>query len=552
MADEGVGIIYPPAEIRSIVDKTAEFVARNGEQFESKILASEKDNQKFGFLRPKDPYAAYYRFKIKEIRDAASGGSDPTQTAAVPGDDDAAKPPDEPAQPAAAPLDPEQGVVKGRARKSQLAVARELRAIPKAAPPDEVYTVKVPVAMTAQDLDMIKLTAQFVARNGRSFLQSLTQREHRSPQFEFLKPMHILVPFFQQLVDAYSRVLIPPRTLADKLASAENAPAMVLNRCIHRFEYTRRAEREKAEREAVAEDERVAMQLIDWHDFVVVETLTFNEDGSDCAVPLSSADLLARIQRPDDMDMDMVATAEPPAQPDVPAQESASSVATDQGDEEDDDDEDSLGPVGPLASSVRVAEDGEMKIRKDYKGPSADTHGAKKQGAQVVVDPITGQEIRLDEVQEHMKVQLMDPLWKEKKQLEESKRKVATSLDSGDSIAKNLSRLSKKRSDIFMEDEDGGEEPDAKKKRSMVLTGFESGSAIVGSQLGPQEGGGPGVGQIAKAPSGPDAYGQRYTTPAATAPARAAAATGGAPRGMPPMGMPPVSCQHRCDRAACL
>ena len=91
--------------------------------------------------------------------------------------------------------------------------------------------MKVPVAMTAQDLDTIKLTAQFVARNGRSFLQSLTQREHRSPQFEFLKPMHILFPFFQQLVDAYSRVLIPPRTLADKLASAENAPAMVLNRC---------------------------------------------------------------------------------------------------------------------------------------------------------------------------------------------------------------------------------------------------------------------------------------------------------------------------------
>ena len=31
------------------------------------------------------------------------------------------------------------------------------------------------------------------------------------------------------------------------------------------------------------DQERTAMQLIDWHDFVLVETLNFNEDGSDCA-----------------------------------------------------------------------------------------------------------------------------------------------------------------------------------------------------------------------------------------------------------------------------
>ena len=319
--DDSVGIIIPPPEIRSIVDKTAEFVARNGEQFESKILASESDNQKFGFLREKDPYTAYYRFKIKEIRDAASGAADPA--AAAPGDDDHSKPPE--AQTVVAPAaltDPGQGVVRGRARKSQFAVARGLKKIPKSAPPSEVYTVRVPVAMTAQDLDTIKLTAQFVARNGRSFLQSLTQREHRSPQFEFLKPMHLLFPFFQQLVDAYSKVLIPPRTLDEKLAPAPNTPLMVLNRTIHKFEYTRNEERQRAEKEREQEDERVAMQLIDWHDFVIVETLTFNEDGSDCAVPLSSTDLLARIQRPDED------AASAPAQPSAAHPEAGPALPT--------------------------------------------------------------------------------------------------------------------------------------------------------------------------------------------------------------------------------
>ena len=38
------------------------------------------------------------------------------------------------------------------------------------------------------DMDIIKLTAQFVARNGQKFLVGLTQREARNPQFDFLKP----------------------------------------------------------------------------------------------------------------------------------------------------------------------------------------------------------------------------------------------------------------------------------------------------------------------------------------------------------------------------
>eukprot|EP01051_Picozoa_sp_SAG22_P011020 SAG22_NODE_1028_length_5942_cov_3.188088_4_plen_78_part_01 len=76
MGDE-VGIIYPPGDIRAIVDKTAEFVARNGEQFEAKILGNESDNAKFSFLRDNDPYNAYYRFKIKDIREGeAAGGAD--------------------------------------------------------------------------------------------------------------------------------------------------------------------------------------------------------------------------------------------------------------------------------------------------------------------------------------------------------------------------------------------------------------------------------------------------------------------------------------------
>ena len=46
-----VGLILPPPEIRSMVEKTASFVARNGENFEQKIKQNEASNPKVRFSR---------------------------------------------------------------------------------------------------------------------------------------------------------------------------------------------------------------------------------------------------------------------------------------------------------------------------------------------------------------------------------------------------------------------------------------------------------------------------------------------------------------------
>ena len=42
--------------------------------------------------------------------------------------------------------------------------------------------VHVPEGLSLLDLDTIKLTAQFTARNGKSFLTGLSRREHTNPQ----------------------------------------------------------------------------------------------------------------------------------------------------------------------------------------------------------------------------------------------------------------------------------------------------------------------------------------------------------------------------------
>ena len=45
-------------------------------------------------------------------------------------------------------------------------------------------------------VDVVKLTAQFVARNGRQFLTNLMNREQRNYQFDFLRPQHSLFQYF--------------------------------------------------------------------------------------------------------------------------------------------------------------------------------------------------------------------------------------------------------------------------------------------------------------------------------------------------------------------
>ncbi|KAL2621749.1 hypothetical protein R1flu_001954 [Riccia fluitans] len=63
--------IEPPAEIRCIVDKTAEFVAQNGLEFEQKILSNEKRNPKFNFLKSRDMYHLYYQRRILDFIEQA-------------------------------------------------------------------------------------------------------------------------------------------------------------------------------------------------------------------------------------------------------------------------------------------------------------------------------------------------------------------------------------------------------------------------------------------------------------------------------------------------
>lgn len=63
----------------------------------------------------------------------------------------------------------------------------------------------------------MKLTALFTARRGRSFLASLSAREGRNYQFDFLRPTHSLFGYFNRLVEQYSKVINPSKDALESL-----------------------------------------------------------------------------------------------------------------------------------------------------------------------------------------------------------------------------------------------------------------------------------------------------------------------------------------------
>ena len=62
-------------------------------------------------------------------------------------------------------------------------------------------------------------------------------------QFNFLKPTHSMFTFFTALADAYSKVLMPSKSLSKRLQGDAADRSVVLDRCLKRLEWERTQER---------------------------------------------------------------------------------------------------------------------------------------------------------------------------------------------------------------------------------------------------------------------------------------------------------------------
>uniref|UniRef100_A0A5K1K102 43kDa secreted glycoprotein (Immunodominant antigen Gp43) n=1 Tax=Ganoderma boninense TaxID=34458 RepID=A0A5K1K102_9APHY len=442
------GLILPPPEIKSVIDRTATFVARsaNPPQFEEKIRENQRQDPKFAFLNSADPYHAYYRHRMdKVVRGEVEEGVAPKEGEKV------EEKPEEPV----VPLD----------------MGEE--------PPVPEFILNIP-NVTAIDLDTIKLTALFTARRGRPFLNALSAREGRNYQFDFLRPNHSLFGYFNRLVEQYSKVLLPSKDTLSQLKERTHDGArwkdLEVARKRARWEQVKREQDKK--REDDKEAERVAFAEIDWHDYAIVQTIEFTAADATSELPppmsvqevenmtLAQKRMAAMIMETtvEDVEAHRARQAAAEAEAAAAAREDDDAVMEESDDEDDEtkerrrrDEEERQMEIERAkaiqASSLDVG--GPMKIRTDYVPKLS-----KKGGEKLTTCTICGQQIPIDELQEHMRIELLDPKWKSQRDVLEARKAQASELLRGANVVSSLKNLARTRVDIF-----GAEADEEKRKK---------------------------------------------------------------------------------------
>jgi splicing factor 3A subunit 1 len=441
---------------KGIVDKTATFVARNGPEFEEKIRQNEINNPKFNFLNSADPYHAYYQHKLREIRE---GKTSTTNSTSMP----------PPAAPAQSQQQQDGNNLQNNLQKLNISTKTQdtqskiiEQMIILKDPPSEFEFILDAPSISPLDIDIIKMTAQFVARNGKPFLTNIMNKEQRNPMFDFLKPAHSHFQYFNKLVEQYTKILLPQKDLLDKMRQEVNNPFGVLKSVAYRVEWEKAAQREKAKENELAEKERVAYAQIDWHDFVVVETVEYqpNEVGN-FPPPTTPADVGARVLAQERIEASGGDFHDQLFMERIIEDESRVEVSThpDHNHTEEQREEIVLAPLVP-DKATKPAElplppnPDNVIIRRDY-DPKAKQNAAASgkptaTQEQYYKSPITGELIPASMMQEHMRISMLNPDWLKQKQKEKKEREEQEEvLASGSNIEANLKRMAEYRSDMF-------------------------------------------------------------------------------------------------------
>ncbi|KAK4991371.1 SF3a splicing factor complex subunit [Elasticomyces elasticus] len=215
------GVVRPPKEIRNIIEKTAGYVTRNGPAFEDRMRTrANLNDQKLSFLHATNRYNSFNNWRLSEVK-------------------------------------------TGRGT----------------APPEFELSARMP-NINALDLDVVKLTVLFVAKNRKNWTTQLSQREAGNYQSNFLRPQHSLYQLQKK------RIAELQRNTKDRFHLSQRAK--------QRAEWVKHVEAQEVQKEeVVVEAEKLVFAQIDWHAFVVIETVLFTEadDATDLPPPTSLNDL---------------------------------------------------------------------------------------------------------------------------------------------------------------------------------------------------------------------------------------------------------------------
>lgn len=430
-------VIIPPPYIRNIAEKLALYVVRNGPEFEGKILEKERSNPRFSFLYSSDPYFSFYQKLLQEIREAGPGITLPNKTNCFISIDSF-----EELLARRKELEHQSTGPAGGLKSSQVPVKH--KPIKLEEPESLDFALDFP-AISALDYDVLKLTALYTARNGRQFLLHLTQREGRNPQFDFLKPNNSLHPLFLRLIDQYGRIITPSRNQTNKLETSSHNKDAIVETIMRRLHWTRQDLEKRLRTEELAEKERIAFESIDWHDFVVAENIEFTD--ADRAIilpkPMEREFFLNMniVQRRQLWNGDLIGCSE----------NRGTYSAIEEDDMEIERVQDHSLETLPPAKRINIESEGSAiagyNVRHDYVPRAA---GSETANASQSLEscPICGRLVPKSEISEHIRIESLDPKWKEQRDRHLSKHTATNLVMSGDEVTQNLNEMARIRLEL--------------------------------------------------------------------------------------------------------
>lgn len=471
-------------------------MAKNGAAFEERIKRDHRDNPRFKFLLSDDPFNAYYQHKVKEIRnqlltdlesepsqESAPRNQESTEQSEISHQPDNEQDPDstQPMQLNRTDYSQQQhqdeqlaqtgeqsdtnnhnGLIKQQQQQKsvsfndestqQIGQGEQQRVSLKLneyiqemtmkleEPPSLNFLATSAPSLTHMDCDIIKLTAQFIATHGRSFLLELVSREQNNSQFDFLKPQHGQFTYMTNLIMQYSLILNQPLDISEQLNKDATSQKHILDKFKMRAEWNKMLELEQRKKEEAEEREKVLYSQIDWHDFVIVETIDYQPSERGEYPPTTADQVGTRLllqQRyeeqnvPEEMEIDM-------------------DVESDEEGEKRDEDSKSTNDgfaIPNVPGDLMPPKPDKVVIRRDY-----DPKQANKviQPDNYFVSPITNEHVPVDKMHEHVRYNLSDPRYLEKKdQMLQEKMNEETVYASGSQIQDSLKNLAERRTDIF-------------------------------------------------------------------------------------------------------
>jgi splicing factor 3A subunit 1 len=424
------GVINPPPEIKKIIDKAASLVAKYGSNMDSLLRSENLNLPKFAFLKPGDPYRAYYDQVVNELSKQSDGMKKEADTILLgrkkEAENDILNEINREMS-----LQKKKSLVRDEVKELVEILKKEKDLDNKVLPQDQYILVHPNISpldmyVCTNIRDIIKTTAQFVARNGQRFLTGLSEREAKNSQFDFLKPQHNLFGYFTLLVEQYSKCLSQKKEEISKLTQYSSDRQFVIRKCCERYLLEKRLKESQKKRNNLDENEKNQMAQIDWYDFVIVETVEFTEEELKNTVSVHPNDYNANA--------------------DINSMESNVESLMKEVDKEKVENKELVQPlVIPTLPRVAIEnynkpEPG-MKIVKNYvrKVESKTTTTSKC--------PLCNENINTDDLLEHMRIELLDPKWREiNKELTERKNFSTTN---SDELLGYLNEFSQNRPDLF-------------------------------------------------------------------------------------------------------